>query len=182
MIGEQYISYHIYEVKGLDKKERELVRAAVMARQSAQAPYSHYWVGAAVESVSGRVFLGCNVERATYTQTSHAEQVAVDSMIVAEQCGVKIKRIAIACGPENLRIIWPPAAATNEQRKMWKPSVPCGHCLAIIWENCHDDKNVEILDFNLTTLSVTKITMGNAFPFRFGPKDLGIDYSKPTMK
>lgn len=178
-IHERFIEAELCEIKDLSEGERELIHSALLARQNAQARYSNYWVGAAVESESAWVFTGCNVERCTWTQTTHAEQSAIDKMVCAEK-SAKIKRIAIVSGPKDLEIVWPPADVTDEMLEKWVVSVPCGHCLQIIWENCHGEENVEILNYNPATGAVTKITIDNAFPFRFGPKDLGVDYRKPT--
>ncbi len=56
---------------------QELIHIAVKARQIAYAPYSSYAVGAALLTVSGRVFTGVNVENAAYSVTMCAERVAV---------------------------------------------------------------------------------------------------------
>jgi cytidine deaminase len=61
--------------------ERELVQklcdAALSARKSAYAPYSKYHVGAAVLTPNGGIFIGCNVENASYGLTNCAERTAV---------------------------------------------------------------------------------------------------------
>ena len=60
---------------------KELVQAALNARQRAYAPYSHYWVGAAVLTSDGAVVVGCNVENASYPATICAERVALTAAV-----------------------------------------------------------------------------------------------------
>ena len=54
-----------------------LVSAARAAREHAVADYSHFKVGAALETADGHVITGCNVENATYGLTICAERVAI---------------------------------------------------------------------------------------------------------
>ena len=54
----------------------ELIQAALEARKWAYTPYSHYPVGAALLTVSGKVYDGCNIENAAYPDTICAERVA----------------------------------------------------------------------------------------------------------
>ena len=60
-----------------DETRQMLIQAAAQARQWAYAPYSHYAVGAALITTSGRVYDGANVENAAYPTTMCAERVAV---------------------------------------------------------------------------------------------------------
>jgi len=55
----------------------KLVRQALAARKRAYAPYSHYPVGAALLTASGRIYKGANIENAAYPVTICAERVAV---------------------------------------------------------------------------------------------------------
>ena len=54
-----------------------LVQAAIEARKLAYTPYSHYQVGAALITKSGKVYTGCNIENSAYSPTICAERVAI---------------------------------------------------------------------------------------------------------
>ncbi len=146
------------QITTLPADEQHLVRKALECRQHAQSPYSNFCVGAAVLATNGLVSKGCNVERANYTSTSHAEQVAIDSLI-AQLGPVGIRAIAIAGGLRGKEADGP----------VW----PCGHCRGIIWENCLGNKTVRVI----TPVSATEVevaTIGELYPKAFGPEDLGI--------
>lgn len=84
-----------------------LLDAARAAQRHAYAPYSDYRVGAALESTDGRVFVGCNVENASYGLTICAERTALVSAVAA---GVRqFRRIVVVSDSD------PPAS-------------PCGAC------------------------------------------------------
>ncbi|MFR1308491.1 MAG: cytidine deaminase [Gallintestinimicrobium sp.] len=55
---------------------RRLIAAALEARKRSYAPYSHYHVGAALWTQSGKLYTGCNIENAAYTPTNCAERTA----------------------------------------------------------------------------------------------------------
>jgi cytidine deaminase len=61
----------------------ELTRRAFEVRERAHAPYSNYHVGAALQVASGRVFVGCNVENASYGLSLCAERSAILQMVAA---------------------------------------------------------------------------------------------------
>jgi cytidine deaminase len=104
----------------------DLVAAARQARDFAQAAFSKFKVGAALETSNGTVITGCNVENATYGLTVCAERVA---MFKALSEGHRaFTRIAIV-------------ADTDE------PTPPCGACRQILWEFAGD---LEIQLANLT--------------------------------
>lgn len=60
-----------------EQEKQSLIDLANMARERAYAPYSHYPVGAALRTKTGRIFTGVNVENAAYPQTMCAERVAI---------------------------------------------------------------------------------------------------------
>jgi cytidine deaminase len=97
--------------------EVTLVTAATDARTRAQAPYSNFMVGAALETSDGVVIGGCNIENATYGLTLCAERVA---LVKALSDGHSIfTRIAVVADTEA-------------------PTPPCGPCRQLLWEYCGD--------------------------------------------
>lgn len=59
------------------EQKKDLIECAIHVREWAYAPYSHYAVGAALLTASGKVYEGVNIENATYPTTMCAERVAV---------------------------------------------------------------------------------------------------------
>jgi cytidine deaminase len=91
----------------------DLVAAARRAREFADAAFSRFKVGAALETGDGQVVTGCNIENATYGLTICAERVA---MFKAISEGHRVfTRIAIVADTEA-------------------PTPPCGACRQILWE------------------------------------------------
>ena len=94
-----------------------LIAAARAAREKAHAPYSKFFVGAALRTRSGKVFGGCNVENATYGLTVCAERVAIFKAISEGER--KFDAISVVTDAETL-------------------TPPCGACRQLIWEFCGD--------------------------------------------
>ena len=110
---------------------RRLLEAARAVRVHAHAPFSHFQVGAALETADGRVITGCNVENATYGLTVCAERVAVFKAI--SEGHRHFTRIAVV-------------ADTQE------PTAPCGACRQILWEF---GGNLDIVLANLESTEAT---------------------------
>jgi cytidine deaminase len=97
--------------------DRALLTAATDARTRAQAHYSNFKVGAALETAGGQIIGGCNIENATYGLTLCAERVA---LVKALSDGHSIfTRIAVVADTEA-------------------PTPPCGPCRQLLWEYCGD--------------------------------------------
>jgi len=80
------------------EERRALIDLANEARRRAYAPYSHYTVGAALRTRSGRLFTGCNIENAAYPQTICAERVAIFKAVSEGERDFEVIAIATANG------------------------------------------------------------------------------------
>ena len=67
--------------ESVESVEPELLAAAIAVQARAHVPYSHFHVGAAIRTRSGRVFTSCNVENAAYPQSVCAEAGAISAMV-----------------------------------------------------------------------------------------------------
>jgi len=110
-----------------------LIEAAKLAAKNAYAPYSRICFGAAVETESGDIFSGANIENASYGATMCAERVAIYKAVSAGH--TMIKKMALYYGKEVKR-----GAIT-----------PCGLCRQVMSEFCDD---MEIIVVQKTTQTV----------------------------
>lgn len=123
-----------------------LIAAARQARANAYAPYSAFTVGAALEADDGRVFLGVNLENASYGLTTCAERVAVGAAVTAG--ARRFRRLVIATGSA-------PAAA------------PCGACRQVLAEF-----GTGLVVEAVGPREARRWVLGDLLPDRFGPEDL----------
>ena len=90
-----------------------LVEAAQQARLHSVSPFSNFSVGAAVRTESGKVYIGCNIESASYGLTVCAERVAIWKALSEGER--QFTELAVVADTETL-------------------TPPCGTCRQIIWE------------------------------------------------
>lgn len=93
--------------------DKELVSIAKTATEHAYAPYSNFYVGAALATEDEKVYTGCNVENASYGATVCAERIAIFKAVSEGER--KFSRIAVVSR----------SGAT---------AYPCGMCLQVINE------------------------------------------------
>ncbi len=103
----------------LSVQDRELIEAARQAARNAYAPYSKFFVGAAVLLENGEVVLGNNQENADFTDGLCAERVAL-FYAHARYPGVPVKAIAVT--------------ASNGKGLLEEPAQPCGSCRQVMVE------------------------------------------------
>lgn len=120
----------------------ELVAAARAARDRAIAPYSGFRVGAALQTRTGEIVSGCNIENASYGLTTCAERVAL------------LK--ALSDGHREFVMI---AVVADTDA----PTPPCGPCRQLLWEYCGD---IPVVMANLTAVTAT-LQLGYLLPLPF---------------
>jgi cytidine deaminase len=95
----------------------ELLRAAQDASARAYAPFSKFFVGAAILTSDGKIFTGCNVENSSYGLTNCAERTAIFT--------------AIADRTDHRKLDIQAVAVVNRDGI---PCAPCGACRQVIYE------------------------------------------------
>jgi cytidine deaminase len=75
----------------------DLLSLAQAVAEAAYAPYSGFQVGCALETASGQIHSGCNVENASHGLTICAERSAIFRAVAEEGPGMKVVRLAVAC-------------------------------------------------------------------------------------
>jgi len=122
---------------------------ALAVRENAHAPYSNFLVGAALRTVSGAEFAGCNVENVAYPEGTCAEAGAIAAMCAAGER--EIAEIYVVAGSS-------------------KPVTPCGGCRQKIAEFAKADVRVTMA----TTGGEEQVmTVAQLLPGAFDPSFLG---------
>ena len=126
--------------------DSDLVQKAIAAAKNAYAPYSHYPVGAALQTPDGQVFTGCNVENAAYPMTICAESAAL----------VK----AVSEGQRQFTAI---AVVTRNA------GTPCGMCRQILYEFA---PNLRVIIADLDGKIHHALLLSDLLAQGFGPQKL----------
>jgi cytidine deaminase len=124
---------------------RDLFDQAIQAREYAYAPYSHYKVGAALLTRSGKIYTGCNIENAGYSSSVCAERTAIFK--------------AVSEGEQDFVAI---AVATING------GAPCGVCRQVMREFAPD---LAII-FGDIQGRYQMLTLADLLPHGFGPENL----------
>lgn len=125
----------------------ELIQAAQAARKHAYAPYSNFAVGAALQTKSGELFTGVNVENASYGLTLCAERSAVVS--------------AVSAGHQDFSVI----AVVADTKG---PVSPCGACRQVLSEFGLEWRVI----LSNTKNEAQELTVGDLLPGAFDKREL----------
>lgn len=128
--------------------DKLLIKKAFEIRENSYSPYSHFKVGAALLSSSGKVYLGCNIENSSFTPTICAERVAFSK--------------AISEGEKNFSKI---AVVGSSDEDDFSITPPCGVCRQFMSEF------VDMEDFEIILATsedrYEKYTLSEIFPLVF---------------
>lgn len=131
----------------------DLLKRAIEAREYAYAPYSHYRVGAALLTKSGKIYTGCNIENVAYTPSNCAERTAIFK--------------AVSEGERDFKAI---AVATING------VAPCGVCRQVMREFGPD---LIVIIGNLRD-EYQVLTLPDLLPQSFGPENLEAGLKMPA--
>lgn len=120
--------------------DKELLEAAISAREKAYVPYSKFKVGAAIRTIDGKIFSSCNIENASYGLTVCAERNAIFA--------------AVSKGYKDFELLCV-VADTKE------PVAPCGACRQVMSEFNIKEVCMANLQGESKNISVAALLPGN---------------------
>ena len=131
----------------------QLIQEAIAAMQYSYSPYSHFCVGAALLTKSGKIYRGCNIENAAYTPTNCADRTAFFKAVSEGEH--EFDAICIVGGKDGILEEYAP---------------PCGVCRQVMMEFCDPETFKIILATDET--HYTEFTLKELLPLGFGPGNL----------
>lgn len=144
--------------------DQKLLVEAEDALKNAYCPYSHFAVGVALATFDEQIFVGANVENASYGGTICAERAAL--------CGANAQgqrnfaHLAIVAGHLG-------GFSTPE------PVMPCGLCRQMLWEfSSLNKQDLRIISATLGRSKVVSVMLSELLPYGFGPEQAGF-FGKP---
>lgn len=114
--------------------DTNLVKLAVEASKHAYVPYSHFPIGAAIKTKSGKIFTGCNIENASFGLTNCGERTAIFKAV--SEGYRDFEEIAIFGETQN-------------------PVSPCGACRQVMAEFFDESAHVTLISSELKTVVMT---------------------------
>lgn len=136
----------------MSEQSELLAQKACEVMQNAYAPYSKFHVGACVQAEDDSMYVGCNVENASYGLVNCAERSAILALISAGKKRIKALAI-VGPGPDLI--------------------TPCGACRQVIREFAAPDAPIYLCDSRGKIIETTNIN--KLLPWSFGPEHLDKD-------
>lgn len=136
-------------------ESRKLIELAHKAREQAYAPYSGFCVGAALLTKEGKVYLGSNIENASYGAANCAERTAFFKAVSEGER--EFDSIAIV--------------GAKQGKTTGAMCAPCGICRQVMMEFCNPEEFRVILEDHEAGLQC--FLLKDLLPFGFGPSNLG---------
>jgi cytidine deaminase len=150
--------YEYASLKELGDKQQELIQKAVEAASSAYAPYSQFYVGAAVVLENGTIIQGSNQENSAFPSGLCAERTAV---FYANSQYPDTPIVALA------------VVAKKDGKIVEKPVPPCGSCLQVLLESeKRHQTNIEVILYGSSVIH-RAANIEQFLPFGFTSLDLG---------
>lgn len=134
----------------MNEEETELYKLAVDHLKDAYTPYSHFHVGAALKTKSGKIILGVNIENSSYGLSNCAERTAIFSWVNRGLIDDPIKCLLITGNTD-------------------RPISPCGACRQVMAEFM--SPNTEVILTN-TKGDFVRYTVDQLIPYHFEEKDI----------
>ncbi|MBR6079054.1 MAG: cytidine deaminase [Treponema sp.] len=131
--------------------EKILIEKALSMLKYSYAPYSKYFVGAALLTEDGKIYTGCNVENVAFGPSNCAERTAFFKAVSEGE--KKFSAIAIVGGPNG---------------KTESFCAPCGVCRQVMAEFCKRDFKI-IMAKNPDEYKIK--TLEELLPESFNPQD-----------
>ena len=131
----------------------QLIQEAIAAMQYSYTPYSHFRVGAALLTKSGKLYRGCNIENAAYTPTNCAERTAFFKAVSEGE--LEFEAICVVGGKDG---------------KLEEYAPPCGVCRQVMMEFC-DPETFQII-LATDEEHYAEFTLKELLPLGFGPGNL----------
>lgn len=129
-----------------EKDKKELIQIAIDARNKSYSPYSHYPVGAALRTKSGKTYIGANIENSSFPVTVCAERTAIFQAVLDGERDFE----AIAVATEN-------------------GGSPCGACRQVMAEFSLD---MLVIIVDAQGKIIDERTVIELLPLAFTPRDL----------
>ena len=130
--------------------KEDLIQVAIEARERSYSPYSNFAVGAALLCNDGSVYIGANVENASYPLCMCAERNALYNAMMDGKQRDDFVALAVVADTDD-------------------PCSPCGACRQVLSELMPQDAPIHMANLNgdIITMSV-----GELIPFAFDGRDL----------